>query len=303
MILNYITWNVSPWLYEGDYFAIGWYGVITTLAIVVVYLLQKYLYTKREKLPRQYADVAFIACTILGILFCHWFDMWFYQWIPVSECSNPELAASPIIGNYCNVSAIQIKDYLRIGHGMASHGVDFGMFLGCLIVAKLFFQCNVWWIMDRMVVSRLAFHAISRWSNMFNSEIYGNPTDLPWGVLFVQNGDTLACHPTAVYESILALVAIGIWWWLYDKKKMGLYKGMLTGISLLMLWIPRVFIECIKPVQHAFEDNLGLNMGQWLSIPYIVCGIVLIIWSWKKGCQINMAPTSKQTKVDAKRHK
>lgn len=282
-ILNYITWNVSPWLYEGDHFAIGWYGTITTLAIIVVYLLQLCIYTKEEKLPRQYADVAFIACTILGTCFCHWFDMWFYQWIPMTECSFVEVVRNPTIGGYCNLCMLHLREYLRIGHGMASHGVDFGMFLGCLIVAKRYFQCSVWWVMDRMVVSRLAFHAISRWSNMFNSEIYGNPTDLPWGVLFVQNGDTLACHPTAVYESILAVLAIGIWWLLYDKKKWGEYTGLLTGVTMLMLWVPRVFIELIKPVQRPFEENLGLNMGQWLSIPYIVLGIVLIVWSIKNG--------------------
>jgi len=289
-VLNYITWNVSPWLYEGEHFAIEWYGVITTLAIVVVYLLQNRIYTKYENLPRQYADIIFIACTILGTCFCHWFDMWFYQWEPVSKCTPPELAANPTIGGYCNLCMTHLKSYLLIGQGMASHGVDFGMFLGCLIVAKYLFQCNIWWIMDRMVVSRLAFHAISRWSNMFNSEIYGDPTNLPWGVLFLRNGDTLACHPTAVYESILAFIAIGIWWWLYKEKKYGNYVGLLTGISLLMLWVPRIFIEMIKPVQSAFEENLGLNMGQWLSIPYIIAGIVLIVWSLRQGRLPNAKP-------------
>lgn len=281
--LNYITWNVSPWLYEGEHFAIGWYGTITTLAIIVVYLLQLHIYTKEEKLSRQYADIAFIACAILGTCFCHWFDMWFYQWEPIAECTPGELLGNPKIGGYCNLCMLRLKNYLRIGYGMASHGVDFGMFLGCLIVAKRYFQCSVWWVMDRMVVSRLAFHAISRWSNMFNSEIYGNPTDLPWGVLFVQNGDTLACHPTAVYESILAVLAIGVWWLLYDKKKWGEYTGLLTGVTMLMLWIPRILVELLKPVQRPFEENLGLNMGQWLSIPYIVLGIMLIVWSIKNG--------------------
>lgn len=281
--LGYITWNVSPWLYEGEHFAIGWYGVITTFAIIVVYLLQLRIYTKEEHLPRQCVDIIFIACTMLGACFCHWFDMWFYQWEPISECSADNIANNPVIGRYCNLCILHLKYYWQIGHGMASHGVDFGMFIGCLLVAKGIFKCNLLWITDRMIISRLAFHAISRWSNMFNSEIYGHTTDMPWGVVFVQNGDTIACHPTAVYESILALLAMAVWWWLYKKKDFGKYNGMLTGISLMMLWIPRFFIEMLKPVQRPFEANLGLNMGQWLSIPYIFIGFILVFWSLRRG--------------------
>ena len=164
---------------------------------------------------------------------------------------------------------------------MASHGVDFGMWLGAWIIAGKLFNCSTWWVMDRMVVSRLAFHAISRLSNIFNSEIYGNPTDLPWGMLFVNNGDTLPCHPTALYESILAIIAIIIWWCLYNHTKIKQHLGLLTGISALMLWVPRFFIEFLKPVQRDFEEQFLLNMGQMLSIPYIIIGVVLIVWSLK----------------------
>ena len=264
-VLNYITWNVSPFIYEGEHFAIGWYGTIVTLAILFVYLFQWIIYRK-EQLPRNYVDVAFIACTLLGTFFCHCFHCWFYEWYDVGGVMHNPTFEHP-------------SEWLRIGHGMASHGVDFGMWLGAWLVARYLFQCSTWWVMDRMIVSRLVFHAISRLSNIFNSEIYGNPTELPWGFLFVNNGDTLPCHPTAIYESLLAWAAIGIWWYLYLRTNAGKRLGLLTGISALMLWVPRFFIEFLKPVQREFEEAFVLNMGQMLSIPYIIIGIVLIVYS------------------------
>ena len=82
-ILNYITWDVSPFIYEGEHFAIGWYGTIVTVAIVFVYLFQWLIYSK-EKLPRAYVDIAFIACTALGTWMCHCFHCWFYEWYEIN---------------------------------------------------------------------------------------------------------------------------------------------------------------------------------------------------------------------------
>lgn len=287
IFFNYITWNVSPFIYEGEHFAIGWYGTIVAIAIVAVYLLQWCIYRK-EKLPRNYVDIVFIACTVLGTLFCHCFHCWFYEWYDVRVPENAAAFGEPVnfLGftfHFRNPTIEHPSEWLRIGHGMASHGIDFGMWLGAGLVAKYIFDCSTWWIMDRMVVSRLAFHAISRLSNIFNSEIYGNPTELPWGFIFAYNGDTIPCHPTALYESLLAVVAIVIWWYLYNRTDVKQHIGMLTGITALMLWVPRFFIEFLKPVQQQFEELFALNMGQMLSIPYICIGVILIVYSNKKG--------------------
>jgi prolipoprotein diacylglyceryltransferase len=265
-ILNHITWDVSPFIYEGEHFAIGWYGTLVALAIIAVYFFQWLIY-KKEKMPRGCTDIVFIFCTILGTLFCHIFHCWFYEWY---ETEN---------GVLYNPTFHNPIEWLNIGHGMASHGVDFGMWLGALIVAKAIFKCSTLWILDRMIVSRLAFHAISRLANIFNSEIYGYPTDMPWGFLFVLRGETLPCHPTAIYESALAIVAIIIWWYLYEHTRAKQNIGLLTGISMLMLWIPRFFIEFLKPVQRLFEEQFVLNMGQMLSLIYILIGILLVIYA------------------------
>ena len=89
----------------------------------------------------------------------------------------------------------------------------------------------------------------------------------------------MPCHPTALYESVLALVAIGVWWLLYLKTDAKRHLGLLTGLSALMLWVPRFFIEFLKPVQREFEENFVLNMGQILSVVYIIIGIILIVYS------------------------
>ena len=123
---------------------------------------------------------------------------------------------------------------------------------------------------------------------------------MPWGFIFVENGDTLPCHPTAIYESLLAIVAIVVWWVIYKKTNAKTHIGLLTGISALMLWIPRFFIEFLKPVQRAFEENFTLNMGQMLSLPYIAIGIILIVYAIKvtpkRGAPIIMSNAKRKNK-------
>lgn len=285
-ILNYITWDVSPFICEGEHFAIGWYGTIVTLACVAVYFFQWLIYRK-EQLPRSYVDIVFIACAVLGAFFCHCFHCWFYEWYEIDGILRNPTFEHPV-------------EWLRLGHGMASHGLDFGVWLGAWLVAAKIFNCSTWWVMDRMIVSRLAFHAVSRISNIFNSEIYGNPTDLPWGFLFVNNGDTLPCHPTAIYESLLAWGAIGIWWYLFNHTNAKNRLGLLTGISALMLWVPRFFIEFLKPVQWEFEEMFVLNMGQMLSIPYILIAIGLIVYSQRPT---SVAEPPKMERNEKRKHK
>lgn len=302
-ILNYIIWDVSPFIYEGEHFAIGWWGLLVTVALLFVYLFQYVIY-KGEHYSRQYVDIVFIACAVLGALFCHVFHCVFYEWydvrIPENQNIGEPIKFLGLVFNFRNPTIERPWELLRIGHGMASHGIDLGMFLGALFVARKFFDCNVWWIMDRMIVSRLAFHAVSRLGNIFNSEIYGYPTNMPWGFLFVENGDTLPCHPTAIYESLLTIIAIVVWWVIYKKTNAKTHIGLLTGISALMLWVPRFFIEFLKPVQKAFEDNFIINMGQMLSLPYIAIGIILIVYATKvtptKGAPIIMSNAKRKNK-------
>jgi prolipoprotein diacylglyceryltransferase len=115
-----------------------------------------------------------------------------------------------------------------------------------------------------------------------NIEIYGAPTDLPWGFIFVRDGQTEPCHPTQIYEMIYCLVALAITWPLYWKTEARRREGLLLGIFLNIIFITRFCLEFIKNDQEAFEANHILNMGQILSIPFILLGTFLIIRAYKK---------------------
>ena len=119
-----------------------------------------------------------------------------------------------------------------------------------------------------------------RMGNLFNSEIYGVETTLPWGFIFERNGETLAKHPTQIYEALCYFLTFFVLRWLYWKKEDTKNKvGFLTGIFFIMVFIARFFIEFIKEDQEAFEAGMALNMGQWLSIPFVMVGIFLVWWS------------------------
>ena len=116
-----------------------------------------------------------------------------------------------------------------------------------------------------------------------NSEIFGYPTDLPWGFKFVRSAEWnqlyqgLACHPTQIYEALTYLALFGLMMWMYWKRNLGERPGLLFGVFLLGTFGSRFFVEFIKNDQVAFEANMTLNMGQWLSIPFAVLGIILIV--------------------------
>ena len=116
-----------------------------------------------------------------------------------------------------------------------------------------------------------------------NSEIYGNPTDLPWGFVFVRNGEILPKHPTQLYEGLSYLLLFGVLLFLYRKKLPKLKEGTLFGIFLVVLFAARFFIEYIKEPQVPFEQGMLLNMGQILSIPFVVAGVTLLVYSLVRG--------------------
>ena len=123
---------------------------------------------------------------------------------------------------------------------------------------------------------------IANLSNLFNSEIYGNVTDLPWGFIFERNGETLAKHPTQLYEALsYALLGI-VLLLLYKNRTKGLYRGSYIGIFFIVLFGMRFIIEFVKNNQVSFEEGMVLNMGQLLSIPFILLGIAILVYSYKK---------------------
>jgi len=132
------------------------------------------------------------------------------------------------------------------------------------------------WAFDRLAIGVAITGACIRLGNLMNSEIYGNPTNLPWGFIFVRAGETQPMHPTQIYEMLYCLITFGIIWWLYWKKEAYKKTGFIFGVFLIGIFGTRFLLEFIKLDQEAFESGMLLNMGQILSIPFIIWGIWLV---------------------------
>ncbi|HLP06448.1 MAG TPA: prolipoprotein diacylglyceryl transferase, partial [Paludibacter sp.] len=246
-------------------------GIYATLLIV-----QRLF--KHEKINEQWLDKLFIYTvigTIVGARLGHCF---FYEW---KELAEP-FTFLGISFHYWNPYISHPWELLYIWHGgLASHGGAIGILIAIYFYNKKVSKKGYIWVFDRLVIGVAICGAAIRFGNLMNSEIYGNATTLPWGFIFVRAGETQPMHPTQIYEMIYCLATFAVTWWLYWKKEAYKKNGLIFGVFLIGIFGSRFILEFIKLDQEAFEANFILNMGQVLSIPFILWGIWLIIKSNK----------------------
>jgi prolipoprotein diacylglyceryltransferase len=109
---------------------------------------------------------------------------------------------------------------------------------------------------------------------------------LPWGFIFVRDGQIEPKHPTQIYEVLYCLTTFVITWIMYWKAKAYRRKGLIFGVFLIFIFGTRFLLEFIKNLQESFEANMPLNMGQLLSLPLIIWGIFLIIKALKNPSEL-----------------
>ncbi len=255
MILEYIRWNVNPEIFRLGNFAVRWYGLFFALAFLLGYIIVGKMF-KKEGVPEPLLDklTLYMALgTIIGARLGH---VCFYE--PTYFCQHPD-------------------EILKIWHGgLASHGAGIGILLALWLFARNT-KRHFLWVIDRVVVVVALSGFFIRMGNLMNSEIYGIPTHLPWGFIFVRNGETVPKHPTQIYEALSYLIIFVVLYWIYLKKQGKVLEGYLFSLFLIMTFTARFLIEFIKEVQEPFERHLPLDMGQLLSIPFILTGVILLI--------------------------
>jgi prolipoprotein diacylglyceryl transferase len=257
-ILSFIHWDVNPEIFSIGPLSVRWYGLMFAISFIIGYNIVEKMF-KHEKENLKWLDsllMYIVIGTIVGARLGHVF---FYGW------------------EYYSQHPAEILMIWR--GGLASHGGALGVFIALFIHSKLITKKNVFWIIDRVVVPTALAAMFIRLGNLFNSEIYGVQTSLPWGFIFERNGETVAKHPTQLYEAGAYLITFILLRKLYWKTEMKSKTGMLTGIFFVMIFTARFFIEFIKEDQEAFEATMSLNMGQWLSIPFVIVGLVLILFA------------------------
>lgn len=260
-----IYWNVDPVIFSIGPVEIRYYSLCFIVAFTIGYLYFKYFF-RLEGVPAFLLDpllYTLIIGTLVGARLGHCL---FYE---------PE---------YYLAHPLKIL-YVWEG-GLASHGGALAILLAMWWFAHHYGRKNGFsflWIMDRLGITVAMAGAFIRFGNLMNSEIYGNPTDLPWGFVFMRNGELVPKHPTQLYEALAYLLLFVLLITLYRKRLPKLREGTLFGLFLMVLFAARFFIEYIKEPQVAFEENMTLNMGQILSIPFIFTGAVLLLYSIMRG--------------------
>ena len=269
-ILNYVTWSVSPELFSLGNFSVRWYGLLLASGFFLAYLTLSKVF-KIEKLSQQLLDKLAGWCliwTLIGLRLGHFL---FYE--PQYFIQHPLQIILPFDENW-NFIGYQ---------GLASHGAVIAL-ISFLTYFAWKHKMNALWLLDRLCIVIPIAAALVRLGNLMNHEIVGSITAVPWAFNFTHGGygiaDTLR-HPAQLYES-LVYFALYIFMLIYYFKitKGNIPAGRTVGILLTVIFTARFFIEFVKEVQVNSEIGMTLNIGQWLSIPFIIIGLGLLIYSF-----------------------
>ncbi len=288
MHLLSITWNFDPVAFTIFGLEVRYYGLMWVAAILIGARFFDN-FCRREGLPSKVSDSIFIYGTLATILGARLGHCLFYD--PMEYLSRPWT----------------IVTGFRDG-GLASHGAAIGLLIGLWLFSRKNRLPYVW-SLDRIMIPVGIGGAAVRLGNLFNSEIFGVATDLPWGFEFLRSNKWLyeyapaAVHPTQIYEALCYLATFGLLCWLYYGRDLARRRpGLLFGVGLVGVFLTRFFIECIKTEQSAFEKGMLLDMGQWLSIPFILAGGYMI-WRSLARPAVTEAVWPEKTKSHGRRGK
>lgn len=264
-MLNAIVWNADPVIFSLGPVSVRWYGLAFAVGFIVGYQIVSAMF-KHEGAPEKWLGsllMYVVVATILGARLGHVF---FYEWDFYSQ--HPE-------------------KILRIWEGgLASHGGTIANIIALFLWSWLVSKKPASWVFDKIVVAIALVGGLIRLGNLMNSEIYGAATDLPWGFIFVRDGQTVPAHPTQIYEALCYFALFALLMWMYWKKNAEERPWLITGVFFIGIFLPRFLIEYVKNVQVTSEYEMlahyGMNMGQVLSIPFILIGIGLVIYALKR---------------------
>ena len=277
-LLSVIKWGPDPEIFSIGPIEIRYYSILFVSGFIIgLWLFIKYF--KRENLPVNILDSLLYTLLISGTLGARLGHCLFYQ--PEYYLANP------------------IEIFKIWEGGLASHGGALGILIAIFFWVRKYgprYNFDYVWLLDRLGIATPLAGAMIRIGNLMNSEIYGDVTDLPWGFIFVLRGETLPKHPTQLYEALCYLLLFGLQMLIWKKWLPKMKRGVFFGIFLIGIFASRFVIEYIKEPQVAFEEGMSLNMGQLLSIPFVLAGIGFIIYGYvtKKPAMVETVPPKKR---------
>ena len=271
MILNHINWNISPEIINIFGISIRYYGILFVGGLLLSIYILKWIFEK-ENIPVEklttlstYGLIGVFVGARLG--HCLFYD--------------PSYYLSNLLEMFLPIQQNAEGSYVFSGYqGLASHGGAIGLIIALVVYALKTKESFIKTIDLIAIVAPLAGCFI-RLANLMNSEIIGIPTNVPWAFVFVSE-DKLPRHPAQLYEAISYLLIFGLMLFLYKTKRDKLKNGFFFGLTLVLIFAARFFIEFIKEKQVPFEEQMLLDMGQLLSIPFVVIGLVFIVYGLVK---------------------
>ena len=267
-----LEWSPDEKIISFGSIGIHWYSLMFLLAFFIGFQIMKKIYIKEKK------DIAlldpFLVHMVLGtIIGARLGEVFFYNW---------DYFQNNLLEIFLPFK-IDDSGWKFIGfRGLSSHGATIGIITSIIIYKIKYKYDSVLWIFDRLVIAVALGGMFVRIGNFFNSEILGKFTNSDFGVIFLNRGENLPRHPAQLYEAFGYLILFAFLVLIYNKTKLSTKKGFIFGFFLAKLFSIRFIVEYVKESQGGIEETLGiLSTGQWLSIPFIIFGLFLMINSYR----------------------
>ena len=244
-LLSYIVWN--PSLSIGPF---RWYSLCWLIGLALAYFVVRKLY-KEQKIKDELFEPLFFYC-FLGILI------------------------GARLGHILPIHFLSDGGWKFTGYeGLASHGGTLGLIIALWLYVKKT-KLSIWQVLDNIAIATGITACFIRLGNLMNSEIIGKVTDVPWAFIF-ERVDSMPRHPGQLYEAIAYALLFGLMWYLHKRMPEKIGSGWYFGLCLTYIFTFRFFIEYTKEIQEAFEATLPIDMGQILSIPFVIIGVVCML--------------------------
>lgn len=270
-----VVWNPDIELCRIFGLPIRYYSLMWVVGLVAAYFIVKKLYKERGIKPEVFEPL-FLYCFISILAGARLGHCLFYE--PDYYLSS----GKHFIEMLLPIRFMPQGGWKMVGYsGLASHGGTIGIFIGILLYCRKY-KVKLLECVDMICIATPLTAACIRIGNLMNSEIVGKATGTDWGFIFVQNGEDFARHPAQLYEAVAYLIIFLLILLIYSKHKEKIGSGFYFGFCITTIFTFRFFVEFFKEVQVSFEQGMTLDMGQILSIPFIIAGIWLMIHSRRK---------------------
>ena len=278
--LLYILWNPNLVAFHLGPMSIRWYSLCWLLGLASAYFIVKRLY-KEQKIKPELFDPLFIYCFVGILIGARLGHCLFYE--PDYFLSSGKHIVEMILP----IHFMEDGSWKFIGYkGLASHGGTIGLIIALWLYVRRT-KVNIWRVLDNVAIATPVTACFIRLGNLMNSEIIGKATDVPWAFIF-ERVDMTPRHPGQLYEAIAYAIFFFVGWYFYRKKPQRVGTGFFFGLCITLIFTARFFIEFTKDIQKDFEASMLLNMGQLLSIPFVIIGILCMKggkWMQKLGIE------------------